>query len=192
MGKMFVIQTGRTTWDDQTRVESVPGAPLTALAEGAVREAARELLAEAISIVYACEGQAERQTAGLIAEALGVKIRIDNELRELDYGLWQGLTREEIKRRQPKLYRQWTESPASVRPPGGETLQEAHQRLRKAMKGILKRHRTGGALIVLRPLARALTRCLVGGNGIESIRQNAYEPCTWDVFEADLKDLEEN
>ena len=190
MGKMFVIQTGRTTWDDQTRVESAPGAPLTESGQRDVCDAAKELTAQAISIVYACQGQAEQQTARLIAEALGAKVRIDNDLRELDYGLWQGLTREEIKHRQPKLYRQWTEAPASIRPPGGETLLEAQQRLRKVMKGIIKRHRTGGALIVLRPVARALTKCLVGHDSVESLWQNMHEACTWDVFEADAKDLE--
>ncbi len=192
MPRMYVIQTGRTTWDDQTRVESAPGAPLTASGRRDVQDAAKELASHTISIIYASSGQAEQQTARLVADALGAKVRTQNDLRELDYGLWQGLTQEEIKRRQPRLFRQWSEAPASVRPPGGETLHEAQRRLRKAMKEILKRHRNGGALVVLRPLALGLVKCLVRQDAIESLWRNVDGACCWDVFEADMKDLDES
>jgi len=190
MPRMYVIQTGRTTWDDQTRVEPAPGAPLTASGQRDVQDAAKELASQAISIIYASRGQAEQQTARLIADALGAKMRTNKDLRELDYGLWQGLTAEEIKRRQPKLFRQWSEDPGSVRPPGGETLQEAQQRLGRAMRQILKRHRNGGALVVLRPVALGLIKCLLRRDGIESLWRNVHEACCWDVLEADMKDLD--
>jgi broad specificity phosphatase PhoE len=190
MPRMYVIQTGRTTWDEQTRVESAPGAPLTASGQRDVQDAAKELASQAISIIYASRGQAEQQTARLIADALGAKMRTNKDLRELDYGLWQGLTAEEIKRRQPKLFRQWSEDPGSVRPPGGETLQEAQQRLGRAMRQILKRHRNGGALVVLRPVALGLIKCLLRRDGIESLWRNVHEACCWDVLEADMKDLD--
>lgn len=190
MPKMYVIQTGRTTWDDQTRVDSAPGAPLTESGQQDVQDVAKELASRAISIVYASPGQAEQETAQLVARALGAKVRVNKDLRELDYGLWQGLTREEIKRRQPSLYRQWTEAPASVRPPGGETLQEALERLGEAMRNILKRHRNGGALVVLRPVALGLVKCLLRRDGVESLWDNVNETSSLDVFEAGMNDLD--
>jgi len=190
MPKMYVIQTGRTTWDDQTRVDSAPGAPLTESGQQDVQDVAKELASRAISIVYASAGQAEQETAQLVARALGAKVRVNKDLRELDYGLWQGLTREEIKRRQPSLYRQWTEAPASVRPPGGETLQEALERLGEAMRNILKRHRNGGALVVLRPVALGLVKCLLRRDGVESLWDNVNETSSLDVFEAGMNDLD--
>ena len=188
MASVYVIQTGRTTWDEQTRIESAPGAPLTATGRQDVADAARELAALSISAIYACGGEAEQQTAELVAEAADAKVRTSEELRELDYGLWQGLTREEIKRRQPKLYRQWTDSPASVRPPGGETLEEARRRLCKAVRDIVKRHKNGRALLVLRPVAFALLRCMARHEGIGRLWQNSGEGCCWQVLEADPAD----
>lgn len=189
MPSMYVIQTGRTTWDEQARVESVAGAPLTEAGRQDVQDAAKELTGHAITTLYACCGQAEQQTAEGIAGVIGAKVRIQNELRELDYGLWQGLTLEEIKRRQPKLHRQWLDAPASVRPPGGETLEEAAGRLRAATMGILKRHKAGGALLVLRPVAFGLLKCLLRREAIESIWRNVSEACTWDVLDADVNAL---
>jgi broad specificity phosphatase PhoE len=191
MAKMYVIQTGRTIWDEQTRIESAPGTPLTETAQRDVQDAARELAVHNITTIYASVGEAEQQTAQLIAEAIGAKVRTRKDLRELDYGLWQGLTVQEIRRRQPKLYRQWSEAPASVRPPGGETLDEAQQRLRKAVRDLLKRHRNGNALVVLRPVALGLLRCLAHRETVESLWQNVPGGLTWEPFEPDSDALSE-
>lgn len=186
MARMYVIQTGRTVWDEQTRVESAPGAPLTEAGQQAVQDAARELgTRTAITTVYASDGQTEQQTAQLVAHLLGAKVRTNRDLREIDYGLWQGLTEEEIQRRQPKLFRQWVESPATVRPPGGESLDEVQQRIAKAVRDILKRHKNGRALVVLRPVALGLLRCLVRRDQIGGLWQNVGRACTWDVLEGD-------
>jgi len=185
MARMYVIQAGRTVWDEQSRIDSAPGAPLAASGQKDVQDAARELAALSITTIYASGGQAEQETAQLLAAALGAKIRTRKELRELDYGLWQGLTEEEVRRRQPKLFRQWTDAPGSVRPPGGETLQEAFQRLCEAMRAIIKRHRNGNALVVLRPVARGLLKCLTNGGTVEPVWQNVGDSCEPEAFEAD-------
>jgi len=191
MAKVFVMQTGQTIWEVQDRIESVPGAPLTEAGASDVERAAAELAASGADIrtVYACDGESEHETAELIARALGTKVRMEGELRELDYGLWQGLTRDELKRRQPKMYRQWAEAPASVRPPGGETLEEAQTRLRAAIKSILKRHKDDAALLVLRPVAVGLLQCLVTNDPIEQIWKHVDNEFTWASYETDSLSL---
>lgn len=191
MSKLFVMQTGQTIWEVQDRIESVPGAPLTEAGASNVERAAVELAACGADIrtVYACDGESERETAEMIARAIGTKLRTEGELRELDYGLWQGLTRDELKRRQPKMFRQWVESPASVRPPGGETLAEAQTRLRAAIKGILKRHKDDAALVVMRPVAVGLLQCLVTGDPVEQIWKHVDNEFTWGSYQTDLLSL---
>lgn len=190
MAKVYVLQTGRTTWEEQSRIESVGGSPLTDSGVMAVEEAARELADCKIKAVYACAaGQAERQTAKLVAKALSAKVRESRELHELDYGLWQGLTVDEIKRRQPKAYRQWTKAPTSICPPEGETLDEAQDRLRAALKNILKRSKNTPALLVLRPVAAGLLKCLTEKQGAESVWQYVDESFRWGCYEVDDKSL---
>jgi broad specificity phosphatase PhoE len=191
MSKIFVVQTGQTIWEAQDRIESLPGAPLTEIGASDVERAASELVAcgEPIRAVYACNSEAERQTADLIAQALSAKVRMEPELHELDYGLWQGLTRDELKRRQPKLIRQWFDAPSSVRPPGGESLDEALIRLRLAIKGVLKRHKDDAALFVLRPVAVGLLRCLVTNDPVEQIWKHVDNEFTWGSYEMDSLSL---
>jgi len=189
MARLYVLQTGQTTWEAEERIESAAGAPLTDRGVQTAADAAMELGKYGITALYACAGEAERQTAELIARKIGVKVRIAKDLRELDYGLWQGLTAEEIRRRHPKLYRQWTEAPASARPPGGETLAEAQERLRSAVRGIVKRHKNGAALVVLRPVMFALFRCLGEGRGLESLWAPSEQKSVWCSYELDGRSL---
>ena len=191
MTKIFVVQTGQTIWEAQDRIESLPGAPLTEVGVSNVQRVAGELAScgSDISAVYACDGESERETASVIAQALGMKVRTEPELHELDYGLWQGLTRDELKRRQPKMVRQWADAPSSVRPPGGETLDEAQIRLCAVIKGILKRHRDGAVLFVLRPVAVGLLRCLVTNDPVAQIWSHVDNEFTWGSYEMDSLSL---
>jgi probable phosphoglycerate mutase len=162
VARLYLMRTGRTACEAQERFEPAVGAPLTAEGADYVVARADELPAK-VAAVYGGNGQAERQTAELVARKLGVKARTDPDLHELDYGLWQGLTYAEIRRRQPRAYRQWREEPSLARPPGGETLAEAQARVGAALREIARRHPGGSAVLVLGPVALALAKRALGG-----------------------------
>ncbi len=193
MTKVYAIQTGQTTLEQQSRVESAAGAPLTEEGAISVRTAALELndLQErGFSAVYACTlGEAEHQTAELVADVLGLKIRNNDALHELDYGLWQGLTVDEIKHRQPSAYRQWMKAPASTRPPEGETLDEAQQRLRKAMRQIMRRNKNDDILLVLRPVLMGLLKCLSLDQVLDNLWLHVDPAFRWSCYEVNERSL---
>ncbi|TMB05219.1 MAG: histidine phosphatase family protein, partial [Deltaproteobacteria bacterium] len=60
-----------------------------------------------------------RETAELVAPT--VPHVVMEGLTEIDYGAWEGLTPEEARARDPRLYDAWLADPATVAPPGGET-----------------------------------------------------------------------
>lgn len=185
MTRLCVIKTGQTTSEVESRVESLAGAPLTSKGVDDIRAVASELASQGIDAIYAAAGEGEAQTGQLVAKALRVKVRTQEDLREIDYGLWQGLTFDEIKRRQPKVYRQWAEAPTTVRPPGGEGLTEAHQRIREAIAGIIKRHKDSSPLVVLRPVALGLLHCILADKSPAEIWQQRDPAFTWSSYEMD-------
>jgi len=188
--QVYVIQTGQTTWQAESRVESPAGSPLTEEGILAAQDTARELARHPIKGVYACtSGEAERQTTELVSPILHAKVHDREALHELDFGLWQGLTVEEIKRRQPRAYRQWTKSPGSTRPPEGETLAEAHARLRGALKEITRRHKDGTALVVLRPVVAALLKCLAEDSGLDDLWEKMDDGFRWACYNVDQESL---
>jgi broad specificity phosphatase PhoE len=90
----------------------------------------------------------------MIAEALGIKVKELPKLANLDHGLWHGRQVEEVRQRQPKVYRQWQENPASICPPEGETLAQVQGRVEAVFRKLVKRHeRESIAVVCPEPLA---------------------------------------
>jgi broad specificity phosphatase PhoE len=132
---------------------------------GAVRLA--EELAQAqesapLTALYCGPGESTFRTAEIIGKALGLRPKRIDEFRNLDQGLWEGLQIEEIKRRNAKLFRQWIEDPRTICPPQGETIEDALDRVRSALKPLVRRHHEGElfALVVGEPLARLISSVL--------------------------------
>ncbi|MBS3734361.1 MAG: histidine phosphatase family protein [Phycisphaerae bacterium] len=167
MTTVYIVQSGQTTWQREARIETAEGGPLTPEGVEQARQVARELSGRRLAAVYTPASEPEQQTAKLLAGGLQLRVRTRKHLREFDYGLWQGLLHDEIRRRQPKVFRRWRRDPGSVRPPGGETLLEAQQRIEKVLREIGRRHRHAAPIVVLRPMATSLVRCLLSREGIE-------------------------
>lgn len=91
---------------------------------GASIAAELESLPEGERAVVSSPARRCRETAEAIAEALGLppaSIGLDEGLREIDYGDWEGLSEEECRRRDPDLRRRWEADPYATATPGGES-----------------------------------------------------------------------
>jgi broad specificity phosphatase PhoE len=166
MAQVLLIRPGATLYDEQHRVQGVLDIPLS---ERGTAEATRlaEALAETqdsagLTALYCGPGESVVRTAEIIGKALGLRPRRIDEFRNLDQGLWQGLQIDEIKRRNTKLFRQWIEDPRTICPPQGETIEDALERVKTAIKPLVRRHQDGEffALVVGEPLARLVSCCL--------------------------------
>jgi broad specificity phosphatase PhoE len=80
------------------------------------------------------------ETAHSIATPLGLSACVHPELRELDFGEWEGRSYDEIAAAEPALYRAWMESPTTARFPGGESYAELRARVLRALAEIRQRH----------------------------------------------------
>ncbi len=89
------------------------------------------------------------QTARPMAERLGLPIRTTPLLRETMLGDWEGLTREEIEARgDGPLLQAYRHDPFANRPPGGETLEAAWERMLTAAAEIRRDHPSGQVAVV--------------------------------------------
>ena len=59
------------------------------------------------------------ETAQFVAR--GRPVEVDERLRELDYGRWEGLTYAEVEAHDPELRTRWEHDPGSTHSPGGES-----------------------------------------------------------------------
>lgn len=164
MVQVVLIHPGSTDYHQQKLVQGRLDVPLNADGNGEVAQLIEQLGPLGLEAVYTSEGQPAAQTAETIAEALGLKCRRLDRFENLNLGLWQGMSVEEIRRKQPKVYRQWQESPECVCPPGGEMVADAEERVQAAMSRLLKRHKEGViGLVASEPLASLVRRYFTHG-----------------------------
>jgi alpha-ribazole phosphatase/probable phosphoglycerate mutase len=86
------------------------------------------------------------ETAAPLAAARDVPLHVDERLREIDFGAFEGQTYEEIERTEPELFRRWMETPTEVRFPGGESYADVRERALAAYAEIRTTH--GCAVVV--------------------------------------------
>jgi alpha-ribazole phosphatase len=102
------------------------------------REHARRLAPALASLdnVYA----SPRRRALETAELLGASPVVDDDLREIDFGDFEGRRYDEIEQSDPELYRAWMERPTTVQFPGGESFADLQERALRAFDAIRSTH----------------------------------------------------
>ena len=187
MVRIILIRPGATDYAQQGRIQGTLEMPLNEQGAGEVARLAEELRDQGIQAVYAPPCEPARQTARAIADALQVKFKKLDRMQNLDHGLWQGMLIDEVRRKQPKVYRQWQEQPDIVCPPKGEMLSQVEDRVRAAMSKLLKRHREGViGLVLLEPLA-SLVRHYVNRDELGDLWKVTADHGRWEVLEVEPK-----
>jgi probable phosphoglycerate mutase len=100
---------------------------------------AEMLSTKSISAVYSSPLRRSVATATPLASRLGLELRLDERLAELDFGELEGLPVEEVRHRHPELYL-WMRAPAGIRFPGGESVAEVRSRAVAAAAQIAVEH----------------------------------------------------
>jgi broad specificity phosphatase PhoE len=163
---LIVIRSGVTDYEVQGRIRGTVDLPLCAAGVAEAEHAAAALTGSPVIAVYTAEERCAAETAMIVGRSMGLKSRSVAQLHNLDQGLWQGMLVDEIRRKQPRLCRQWQDNPWAVAPPEGELLEEACERIEGALEKILRRHAEGRVVLVVpEPLDR-IVRWIVAGESM--------------------------
>lgn len=87
-------------------------------------------------------------TAKAIGDAQGVSVQPLPLLIDIDYGKWQGRTRDEVKANEPEQFKAWMEQPHLTVIDEAETLQDVQARLARALDQIRRVHREDTVIAV--------------------------------------------
>ena len=139
MLRIILTRPGSTEFDEQRRITGTLSIPLSDQGAQQAVNTAKDLLAEKIEVIYASNCESANQTANALAELNRVKVKQLEGLQNLDHGLWQGKLIDDVRQKQPKVYRQWQECPETICPPDGEMLGEAQERVKMTLQKLLKK-----------------------------------------------------
>lgn len=157
MTQVFLIRPGATVYDEQDRIQGVLDIPLSERGRAEVVALAEQLANADLVALYCGPGESVFRTAEAVGRAIGLRPKRFDDLRNLDQGLWQGLQIDELRRRNPKLFRQWLDEPLTICPPLGETVEDALERIREVLRPLIRRHRAESiGLVVAEPIAQLI------------------------------------
>lgn len=148
MTKVIMVRHGQTTWNVEHKYQ---GHSDIILSEEGIRQAelaAKRLADEPIQAVYASDLSRAFKTAEIIAEGHRLPVSSLAELREINFGKWEGLTYEQIYASWPELIKALYENPDESRIPGGETFRALKERAFHCLEALLDRHSNETILLV--------------------------------------------
>ena len=157
-----LLRHGDTTMSPEHRFSGLCDLPLSAEGTRQAEAAAGRLAAGGpIDAVVSSPLRRAAATAAIAATKLGLTTITDDDLRETDFGEWEGFTLAEIQQRWPAAVAAWQHDPEQA-PPGGESFADTARRVHHACDRLLRDHHGQTVLVVshITPIKILLCRAL--------------------------------
>ena len=146
--EVVLVRHGETVWNSERRMQGQQNSALSALGRAQARALAERLAAEPFDYLYSSDLDRAVETARAIAAVTGHELRIEPRLRERCFGIFEGLTRDEMKERHPEEYARFRERNPDYCMPGGESARTFHERCMSVLHDIVAKH-SGRRIVVV-------------------------------------------
>jgi broad specificity phosphatase PhoE len=163
MTHLYLVRHGATVWHAENRYA---GTTDVALDPGGYAQAERLAVWASdarLAAIWCSPLNRARETAAPSARAAGVEPRIDERLREIDFGQIEGKTMAEAEQLFPEEIRRFKADPATYPMPGGEDPHQAARRAMSALRDIASAHPQERVLVVAHNTLIRLALCSLFG-----------------------------
>jgi len=148
MATLILVRHGETDWNAAGRLQGHTDRPLNEYGRTQAQRLAGQLAGDGIAAIYASDLVRARETAEILGERLGLPVVVDPDLREKNWGTWEGLTPDE------RLHVEFE----------GEATEAHRDRVLRAVRRIAERH--PGQRIVVVTHGGSLRRIQAAASGI--------------------------
>jgi broad specificity phosphatase PhoE/ribonuclease HI len=142
-----LLRHGQTEHTPERRYSGRNDLPLSRTGRAEAAAAAERAKALGVDVVVASPLRRTRETAEIVAGALGLPVVLDEDLVELDFGDLEGLTFDEARAKHPLAARRFLDD-VTVAAPGGESIADVSNRVERARRRILSQHAGRTVLVV--------------------------------------------
>jgi alpha-ribazole phosphatase/probable phosphoglycerate mutase len=142
--KLYLIRHGETEGAETRRYKGHIDVPLSENGIRQIKKLSEHIIENSspgLSSVYCSDLSRAVKSAEIIAEQFGVKPVILKDLKERNFGVWEGMSFEEIEEKYPHDFKAWAENPLKFSPLNGETTVEVRDRAMRALDRILKKNK---------------------------------------------------
>jgi phosphoserine phosphatase len=163
MFELIIARHGETAWNT---ADIFRGRVNIGLSEAGLKQA--EQLGEYLSLkkiqaVFCSPLPRALQTAEAVARHYQIKPQPLEELTDLDFGAWEGKSRQEVMTKNKEIYEQWLDRPDLAQIPGAESLEAATKRSLSALDRIKARNQDATVAIITHRVITKIMICALLG-----------------------------
>lgn len=140
MTRLILIRHGETLWNTERRMQGQLDSPLTTRGLWQAQQLGARMQSLPFAALYSSDLPRAARTAQHIAEVTGHAIVTDERLRERHFGVFEGLTQQEMESHEPEAYLRFMSRDPQYAVPGGESPAGFFARCCAALEELAARH----------------------------------------------------
>lgn len=148
LSRFLLVRHGQTSWNKNNKYQGQTNIPLNDIGKEQAYHISKRLAKEKLNAVYSSDLDRAIETAHIIAKPHNLEVIPTEDMREINFGSWEGYNFEQIMRIWPEQYQKWINDPWNYNPPGGESLGELTRRVKNFMLKTAARHPGQNVLVV--------------------------------------------
>ena len=175
MTKFIIVRHGQSVAQAGGFLAGVTDVPLSSLGEKQANAVSEYILKTyKVDVIYSSPLERACNTVKGVADELGLPIIKETDLREFDFGEWEGLTHEEIKNNFDDGYSKWASDPGVYTPHGGEAMAHMQTRVVEKLKEIGKREDGKTVLIGAHSSVIRTLQCYIQGLPLAKMKNTPW------------------
>jgi len=183
---LIVVRHGETDGNVEERLQGVTDTPLNEKGRRQAKSVAKRLKDYDIEVIYSSPLKRALETAKEIAKFHpNVKFVVDKDIKELNLGVWEGLTIDEINKKYPGEYEKRAKDRWNHKIPGGESYKEADVRVKRFLNKVLEKRKN--AIIVAHGAINKLIFKNLLKKPFEEVHRDFYHNTSVSVFDVEFK-----
>lgn len=179
--RLILIRHGETNWTSRGKFQGVTDTGLNEKGRRQCRLLALSLRGQRIDAVYSSDLKRAAETAREIASYHGLPVWTDSDLREMNYGVLEGLTSVELKEKYPDILSEWLNNPEKVRIPDGESIRQVQKRAFRAIQKIYKKYYSRTVVVVSHNITIKILLCRFTGRNFSEFLTLKLHPSSKSV-----------
>lgn len=185
MIRLIIARHGETDWNKDRLIQGKTDIPLNDKGIMQAKSLAAYLQDHyPLDFIYASPLRRALETAKYCAEAQGLAVEIDEGLREISFGDWEGKTFIEIGKIHPKELDDWENAPANCKVPGdSESVQDVFDRSVAFVKKIKPKHEGQTVLLLSHHVPSKMIIAEALGLSLEQMHNIKLENCGINVLD---------
>ncbi len=163
--KIFLLRHGETEWNEKGVFRGRSDIGLNDNGKRQASALGAALKDTGIERIYSSPLKRAYETAEIVGRSIGAPFEKDEGFQNIDLGVWQGMVKEEVKSKYPKMWEQWLYCPNKLKIPEGESVWAVQRRSVRRMLELLNDGPDIFAVVSHRTVLKVILGGLMGLKG---------------------------